>query len=382
MATQHNIIPQNEMAKAIVELLRQNNRVIVPNFGAFILSQGTNDKVLFNNFLSFNDGLLVGHLCQEKSLAKSDVLIEVNNFVELIRTSLDAKGEITLNELGVFTKDHNNVLRFTQAVELSFGDYPSFENTATSPATAPKDLLDIDMAAPLLSKEDEKPEDSLPPIATNNRLLTIDGDKQEAASRPIEKQDDDDTNFVKANKEEPTATVVPPAPIAKPVNPKYQQPTKPTKQKETVYHSEKKKRSMGWFVLLFILLPLLALVYFLGVHQNRYGWLTPKAEQPTVQQEPPAPAVVEEPAKPKPEPVANTADKKYQIIVASKSNEEAAREYAQELVTKGFPNAHVIARSGKFLVSIDGGDDWVQTEFRQEEIVNKYRIESYLLSIK
>ncbi len=54
------------MEQYLLELIKNNNRVIVPNFGAFIVSRDAGTTVLFNNFLSFNDGLLINHVSKKE----------------------------------------------------------------------------------------------------------------------------------------------------------------------------------------------------------------------------------------------------------------------------------------------------------------------------
>ncbi|NJM14971.1 MAG: hypothetical protein HC896_05945 [Bacteroidales bacterium] len=51
----------------IVELLNSNKRVIIPDFGAFIVKQGTPVTYVFNEFLKYNDGLLIDHVAKKKT---------------------------------------------------------------------------------------------------------------------------------------------------------------------------------------------------------------------------------------------------------------------------------------------------------------------------
>ncbi|MFT3740569.1 MAG: hypothetical protein QM786_17610 [Breznakibacter sp.] len=382
----HPIISDTDMVKAIVELLKQNNRVIVPNFGAFIISQGSNGKVLFNNFLSFNDGLLIGHLCQEKGLQKNDALIEINKFVEAIRNALETKGEYALPDLGSFTKDHHNVLRFMQDVDLYLSDHPSFETVTSPPKPTSKELLDIDTDTSFDKKEDEPPIIEIPKAKVGNKLLTIDEEKTEITA-PAPVKDDGE----KTMKDEPVRPGRTASSTPRQDSSRYYKPESAYKGKNE--QSEKKGRPLGWFVFIFVLIPILALVGYVGFYQDRFGWVgmlknlmvSEKTAEPVN-----VPAQSEEQPKEQAKPIQSESQSpatfqsnfRYHIIVSTKNNEADAKSYANGLREKGFANTVVIPRKGKFLVSIDGANDLVEVEARQEEIVNTYRIESYVLLLK
>ena len=63
----------------INKLLKDNSRLIIPGFGAFLLKtrpSGPSDEktekvhITFNDFLKFNDGVLVDHIAQKEKLNK------------------------------------------------------------------------------------------------------------------------------------------------------------------------------------------------------------------------------------------------------------------------------------------------------------------------
>ena len=56
------------MEKYILELIKEHNRIIVPNFGAFIISREKGQTILFNSFLSFNDGLLINQVSKTDNI--------------------------------------------------------------------------------------------------------------------------------------------------------------------------------------------------------------------------------------------------------------------------------------------------------------------------
>ena len=50
------------MEKYITELLDNNVRVVLPDLGAFIVKQRKPLKIIFNEFLKYNDGLLIEYI--------------------------------------------------------------------------------------------------------------------------------------------------------------------------------------------------------------------------------------------------------------------------------------------------------------------------------
>lgn len=377
----HSTSSKLEIIQFIKELLKKNNRVIIPNFGAFIVSQGTSDKILFNNFLSFNDGLLTGHLAEQKQLEKNDALILVNELVEEIRSSLESTNEYHLMGLGHFTKDHQGILRFNQD---AMSDTASVTPESEVQAFTTRDLLDIDASsAPVV--EDEKPvEVIVPPSFAKEKLLTIDSEKP--AEVAAVDTHDTDLQFEKARRDEKPKPQAPVAkPVAKPVNPKYVEPPKKVESTEN-------KKNKNWvliFVTLFVILPLIGLgVYFIG-YKDQFKWFKnkPVPEASTTTPAPTENVAPPETAKPATEAAPKVAAPSgngiaYHIIVRTFSSDKDAAAYVDKLKAKGFASATYFSRGSKYVVSIDNRASIVEADARQEEIVNQYRIESYVLTVK
>lgn len=58
------------MEEILIELLKNNTKVIIPDFGAFIVKQRNPFQVVFNEFLRFNDGLLIDSISKRKIFQK------------------------------------------------------------------------------------------------------------------------------------------------------------------------------------------------------------------------------------------------------------------------------------------------------------------------
>ena len=129
------------MENYILSLIKENNRVIVPNFGAFIVAKENGFSVLFNNFLSFNDGLLVEYIVKKEHVTNEEAENKINEFVEKLKSTLDEKGTYVIEKLGTFTKDATGILRFEQVAGIGEANSES-EAKETEPVD--ETLLDID----------------------------------------------------------------------------------------------------------------------------------------------------------------------------------------------------------------------------------------------
>ena len=104
------------------ELLYQNDCVIIPGFGAFILKSHSayiednifyppKKTVSFNSMLNENDGLLVKHLSSKKDISYKDSLRLIKNEVDAFQSKLSHTDSIEVEKLGVFkVSDEKNIV--------------------------------------------------------------------------------------------------------------------------------------------------------------------------------------------------------------------------------------------------------------------------------
>ena len=101
--------------EAVLELLKVHNRVIIPGFGAFLVAKDdTQDEgyVLFNSFLCFNDGLLVGYLVEKNGEDASIVTDEVEKYVAHVKATLAESQQYHFNSLGSFDIEESGAMLF------------------------------------------------------------------------------------------------------------------------------------------------------------------------------------------------------------------------------------------------------------------------------
>jgi nucleoid DNA-binding protein len=107
----------------IKELIASNNRVIIPNFGAFLLratSKNKNKKdlaskiedIYFSPFLKFNDELLVNHIMKKEDLDQKASLEKINEYIKTIEDSVKKEGVFSIEGLGEFYQDAQGKIQF------------------------------------------------------------------------------------------------------------------------------------------------------------------------------------------------------------------------------------------------------------------------------
>jgi len=133
------------MDSKIVSLLNSNLRVIIPNFGAFIIRQQDPRIVVFNEILQNNDGLLLDYFMKtegvEPDVAEQLLSEYTNNALRQIES-----GKIVIIEgLGSLRKDKAGKIEFIQENEILMADVLEIE----TPISA--------VSEPMYIPEKEKP---------------------------------------------------------------------------------------------------------------------------------------------------------------------------------------------------------------------------------
>ena len=349
------------MEKHILSLIKENNRVIIPNFGAFIVAKENGFTILFNNFLSFNDGLLIDHVTSAENITTEQATEKVDKYVEDVKAKLDSVGEYQIKGLGTFTKDSTGILRFTQADEVNNEEDLKEEN----------ELLDLDGTV----NEEEKVDDKL--------------------EEPVETPEETKVN------EEPLVEVEEEK-VEEKIETKQEEPTSAEESKTTVtnitnqYIQEDKKRrnrSILIFLIVFVLLPLIGVIIYFSFFSKDKKPVKKEVTQPVVEKPKTEDSIhldeklqgdvvaspeVKEDKTAEIKPVEIT--KPHHIIVGSFKNAEYAQSYIKSLEAKGFDKCTTLDHNGMTLVSIESFDRVYKAQKKQEEILESNRIESWILT--
>jgi nucleoid DNA-binding protein len=100
------------MEKSINALLNNNLRVIIPDFGAFIIRQKEPRIVVFNEFLRYDDGLLTEYISKTEGIEKETALQRLMDFTANITRVLESGKPYNLKGLGKLHQDSSGKIFF------------------------------------------------------------------------------------------------------------------------------------------------------------------------------------------------------------------------------------------------------------------------------
>ena len=90
------------ITRAILSLLKHNNRVNLPTLGAIIKQQDFSQSLFFNQFIKYDDGMLSAYLTKIEMLTEEESQKTIHDFIEAIREGVFEDGKFEIKELGVF----------------------------------------------------------------------------------------------------------------------------------------------------------------------------------------------------------------------------------------------------------------------------------------
>lgn len=319
------------MDKYIKSLIDIRTRVNLPTFGALLRSE-EDGKIMFLEHLNFDDGALAEHVAQQKGCSLEEAREEIAQYISSLRSRIDTNERIELEGVGVFVKDGSSVsfMQDTNVQPVNSDDYLESET--------------------MTLVEDESVEETIEEPMKDGEI-----------------------------KEEPQKETI-------------SAETQPAPEKKTTvsvsYEEEGNKKKTILIVCLIVLLFLLGIVLCLFVFNKDnavYRAFFGQEEEDVEVVEEPAP-VVEEPAPvvedtivvEETPAVVNPIEKRYNIVVGSYKEKSVADKRVETLQTKGFENSFVAQRGDWYVAVIESHSSLVEAERRQEEIVDKYRIESWI----
>jgi len=106
------------MEDTIIALLNNNLRVIIPDFGAFIIRQKQPRIIVFNEFLRYNDGILIDFIVKTEGIDRDIAEQRVLDFAEDGSKLLASGRELKIEGLGSLRKDSSGKINFIEASEI------------------------------------------------------------------------------------------------------------------------------------------------------------------------------------------------------------------------------------------------------------------------
>lgn len=90
------------ITRAILSLLKHNNRVTLPTLGAIIKQQDFSQSLFFNQFIKYDDGTLSSYLTKIEMLTEEESQAAIHGFIEAIQEGICRNGKFEIKELGIF----------------------------------------------------------------------------------------------------------------------------------------------------------------------------------------------------------------------------------------------------------------------------------------
>lgn len=382
------------MNNYLIEILKEENTVILPGFGAFTVVNRATNELMFMSFMKYNDGTLVNFIAKKEGISAEEAKEKIDNYVAEINAAIDGDGMFKLDQIGVFTKD--------SAGEVQFSSTPG-DAAVTAPVVTvvpePEVIVEIpEEIAPVeeeIHRVEEVPEEIPVPVETINAY------EEQVTEEEVEV---DEVDVPLVNAEEPVVEIPVvieeniPTPATEdeqwnddldlpPVNYKPERPKQPILEKTK---KDKKPRRSGTLILMIIALLVTGGAAYVGFNykdlKDKIPFLasaekevkedmkpvedieTPEEpveeipEEEVVEEvaEEVAPEVTPEPAKEtKPTPAASSAngirvDKALpiQVIVGSFGEVANANRMVEKLQAQGFPAQIIGVYGGLHTVSV------------------------------
>ncbi len=103
------------MEKYFIELLKSNKRLIIPKLGAFLKKeQGGKEVITFNQFLKFDDGLLINYVAEQEKIDKEKAKQQIQDIADKITKEINEGNQYKIKGLGSIYKDANGKIQFVE----------------------------------------------------------------------------------------------------------------------------------------------------------------------------------------------------------------------------------------------------------------------------
>jgi len=358
------------MEKYIIELLENNVRVVLPDLGAFIVKQRKPLKIIFNEFLKYNDGLLIEYTAKSDNSNKEEATKKVSDFVSSVKDKIAKNEEVALKSLGVLIKDQSGNITFSlesgAKVKESSALADDKKTTKTSQTKEEKESTKKKTEEKAVSK-------------TETKATPKAEEKKQAASVPPKP-----TPPTSPPKQEKPAAPPPPAAAPQSSQPVYK--SKYTRQPD----DGEKKSTWLWLAAAVLAIIIVALTLFISKSSSDKKEKEVAVQQESQQVQEEAPELIEENqndeeiAEPIEEPIQDVepyvsqTGKRYHIIAGCFKVPRNAENYADFLRKKGYPAENLGVINGYHVVSFNSFPTKSEALRELEIIRSEYEAEAWL----
>jgi nucleoid DNA-binding protein len=312
-----------EIGPFISNLLFENEKIVLPNFGEFSTKyiparfipeekkiESPKKQIEFSSEIKQGEPLLANYIAEITKTDPAEIEKKLESFVAAVYSSLDEGHKVKIEQVGVFLKGDDGQVAFEPDTSINY----LTDTIGLGPVSSPPKR--VKPSAPEKTSEAVAPETNVEPIESSIK------------SQPT----------VKMEKPEP----VQPKLVA-------EEPTKI----ETPFKKERKRRKLGWMWFLLVLLIMAIAIYF----------LLPTISKLFEKQEPTVVEIVDPEPQPEPEPEPDPFEVKpflpesgvatYFIVVGAFPSLELAEEKSKELREAGgiYARPFMLTQTGYHRVS-------------------------------
>jgi nucleoid DNA-binding protein/cell division septation protein DedD len=185
------------MENYILQILESNNRVIVPEFGAFIVKQRNPMVIIFNEFLQYNDGMLVDFISRTDGISRDGAKEKVDAFVRKVNQELEKGNNLILPTLGTISRSATGKISVEKTEDSEIAPKKTTKSAAkkSSRETVKEDTK---KTKPAESKVKESPEPEKVTETKKDQKTSV--VKDEKSDAEIKKEVLPETSFVRENK--------------------------------------------------------------------------------------------------------------------------------------------------------------------------------------
>jgi nucleoid DNA-binding protein len=357
----------------IQELLATNNRVIVPNYGAFLVRATSKSKdattleeklkdIYFSPFLKFNDELLEKYIIKKEGITKEEAAQKINEFIDEVKKELEQEKPFEIKGFGNFTSDKQGKVQFITVASTE----PVTKEKATKAKAPEKKAPAAKKTKAAEPKKEEKVVAKTEKVEEKPKAAEVKPARPAGGKEVVETKKDTKLKEFKPEKEvAPTKAV--------------ETKAAPT-QAKSIYSNKKEKKPVnkGLVWAIAIGLPLAAIFIWAVLNFNTVKKVFDKGKAKTekvalkkkpVTTKKQATKTKTEEAKQKTEtktattakkPIAKkpaVPQKKYYIIAGSFKNEKYAISYMNKLKAEGYNAERLSERNGMYAVSFNSFAD-------------------------
>jgi cell division protein FtsN len=259
------------MEKYLQQILKEVNTVIIPGLGALTIINENTGEVMFMSYLKYDDGKLTSYIAEKENISLEEAKNLVSTKVENIMNTIDEGVASSLNGMGEFSKDSNGEVYFSNNISVisdEIGDVNVFipeeksEIEISEEIPASESVIeDIVNEEPLILEQkissdiiEEVEMIISEPIVNDVISSTIDETAENEESLDSESNTIDNTiEEKKTSHENVVEEIISEEPLVEDIE----------IEKEEEIHTPslvkvRKKRGVGFFILLFLILLLIA----------------------------------------------------------------------------------------------------------------------------